>query len=578
MAAAAVTADKFVRSTSASVPTTNAVAPSTNNTNGLTSYGYEEVVLEDHQQKVPIWVGLNCKLVSGISKSTTCHDLISSIVPSSQDPSKYVLIEKWKKMERMLDPSVKILKVWKAWGDQIADVSFILRSSSTADGYIDKKSSRKVHRKRSSSHHHHQKVAGHEEDSDKEEHRDAMEQLIKLVLTQGEAIQAQLKKLRQQEAQIDRYEERMHKIRSSQLGENYVVETYLKGDTKPRKTKRREKSPCKKDAHGGLHRHHHHHRPHNVQAADPEVEKEPLDVNPSSSSANKPSTNRPVDEYDGEEETDLPESTENIQERTELMENIFHLNVRLTQEEERLVKLGLKIRKLSDKQRKAEWEELALQDITQELEHLKEVTNEQTKEIELNENNLTALEQLLDDKHDHVAFLTHEIKLIDEQSEMLQRKVLELTTGGVNFDQVYQSDVVTSSYATIHHPLPSTSEEPAHYFESVEEDTTSKQVDGKGKNLKGRGVVVDPSNSFKVPTLSMSNPPSTRYKCQQHQHETCTSSCSNSSSVCVQLTQKQCGGSTSSDPQDNDSNSDTGISSLHSSVDENPMFVLDTLV
>jgi len=357
------------------------------------------------------------------------------------------------------------------------------------------------------------------------------------------------------------------------------VETYLKGDTKPRKTKRREKSPCKRDAHGGLHRHHHHHRPHNVQAVEPEVEKEPLDVIPSSSTACKSSTNRPVDEYDAEEEEELPESTENIQERTELMENIFHLNVRLTQEEERLVKLGLKIRKLSDKQRKAEWEELALQDITQELEHLKEVTNEQTKEIETNERNLTAMEQFLDDKHDHVAFLTHEIKLIDEQSEMLQRKVLELTSGGVNFDQAYHSDVVTSSYAAIHRPLPSVSEDTDHHaphFES-DEDTTPKQVDGKVKVLKSSRVA-DPINSFKVPTLATSNPTSARYKCQQHQHETCSSSCSNSSSVCVQLTQKQCSGSTSSDPQDNDSNSDTGISSLHSSVDENPMFVLDTLV
>lgn len=57
------------------------------------------------------------------------------------------------KMERILDPSVKILKVWKAWGDQIGDVSFVLRSSPAADGYIDKKSSRKVHRKRSSTYH-----------------------------------------------------------------------------------------------------------------------------------------------------------------------------------------------------------------------------------------------------------------------------------------------------------------------------------------------------------------------------------------------------------------------------------------
>lgn len=56
--------------------------------------GYEV----EQEPKVPIWVGLNCKLVSGISKGTTCHDLISSILPSSEDASKYVIIEKWKKV------------------------------------------------------------------------------------------------------------------------------------------------------------------------------------------------------------------------------------------------------------------------------------------------------------------------------------------------------------------------------------------------------------------------------------------------------------------------------------------------
>lgn len=63
-------------------------------------------------------------------------------------------------MERMLDPTVKILKVWKAWGDQIDDVSFVLRTAPTGDGYIDKKTTRKVHRKRSSNFHQ-QKISNH---------------------------------------------------------------------------------------------------------------------------------------------------------------------------------------------------------------------------------------------------------------------------------------------------------------------------------------------------------------------------------------------------------------------------------
>ena len=71
-----------------------------------------------------------------------------------------------------------------------------------------------------------------------------MERLLKLVLTQGETIQAQLKKLRHQEEQIERYEEQMHRLRSLQEGENYVVDSYLRDD-KGKKIRKRDKSPRK---------------------------------------------------------------------------------------------------------------------------------------------------------------------------------------------------------------------------------------------------------------------------------------------------------------------------------------------
>lgn len=325
-----------------------------------------------------------------------------------------------------------------------------------------------------------------------------MEQLIKLVITQGEAIQAQLKKLRQQEVQIERYEEKMHKIRTSQHGENYVVDTYLQDDlAKHRRPKRRDKSPSKKDHHHHLHFH-----------SKPKEDKPEVKV---------ASTNDP------EECDDLAGDAETIKEKTVLMENIFQLNVKLTQEEERLVKLGLKLRKLAERQRKSEWEQISMQDLTQELDQLKSVTNSQSKEIEENEENLTGLEQLLDDKHDHIAYLTREIQLIDEQSELLQRKVLEL--------------------ATIEMAA-----------EKVSDGESHREELGKCGYHTGESGTTQ----------------GTRFKVQS-----CSSSCSNSSSsVCVQMGGKTPGATEAHD----DSNSDTGISSLHSSVDESPMYVLDTLV
>lgn len=62
-------------------------------------------------------------------------------------------------MERRLDGNVKILKVWKAWGDQKDDVNFILRQHHCTDGYIDKKLSSKAPRRSKTSSGHHRYVS-----------------------------------------------------------------------------------------------------------------------------------------------------------------------------------------------------------------------------------------------------------------------------------------------------------------------------------------------------------------------------------------------------------------------------------
>nr|CAI5832932.1 unnamed protein product [Callosobruchus analis] len=55
------------------------------------------------------------------------------------------------------------------------------------------------------------------------------EELLRLVLKQGEVIRKQLKKLRHSEHQIGFLEDKTHRARVKKHGSNYLLETYLKG-------------------------------------------------------------------------------------------------------------------------------------------------------------------------------------------------------------------------------------------------------------------------------------------------------------------------------------------------------------
>ena len=200
---------------------------------------------------------------------------------------------------------------------------------------------------------------------------ESMERILSLVLTQGETIQAQLRKLRVQEEQIERYEEQMHRIRSLKDGENYVVDSYLDdqdeaalaaardkgskglfglgrsaGSSLKRRDKRadagklsskgksKERTTGKKRGGG-------------KNAASAEGRRLLEQLSPKvrgvdeivPGTGDDPSAASPED--DG-----LPISCLNaLLEQKELIERICEVNSELTKEEERLVKLGLKIRK-----------------------------------------------------------------------------------------------------------------------------------------------------------------------------------------------------------------------------------------
>lgn len=81
------------------------------------------------------------KVVCGVTKHTTCLDLIQALLedhktlPESKrlmhgEPKDFCLVERWKGFERALPPLTRILRLWCAWGDQRPFIQFLLVKTS----------------------------------------------------------------------------------------------------------------------------------------------------------------------------------------------------------------------------------------------------------------------------------------------------------------------------------------------------------------------------------------------------------------------------------------------------------------
>lgn len=81
------------------------------------------------------------KVVCGVTKHTTCTDLIQALLEDHKSvPEKkqvlhgeakdFCLVERWKGFERALPPLTRILRLWYAWGDQRPFIQFILVKTS----------------------------------------------------------------------------------------------------------------------------------------------------------------------------------------------------------------------------------------------------------------------------------------------------------------------------------------------------------------------------------------------------------------------------------------------------------------
>ncbi|KAL4613525.1 ras association domain-containing protein 10-like [Arapaima gigas] len=230
--------------------------------------------MEPEESKISVWVCREEKLVSGLSRRTTCADVVKVLLEEQSvrgcaaaagalcgPPQSYCIVEKWRGFERILPNKTKILRLWSAWGDEQENVRFVLVKSDaslasagprsaearvvlskegprTARGTarttmafsaekqrrIVRKAFRKlekINKKRAQS-------SSKESCSSVEK----METLVHLVLSQDHTIRQQIQRIKELDREIDRYEAKVHFDRMKRHGINYVQDTYLV-DAKP---------------------------------------------------------------------------------------------------------------------------------------------------------------------------------------------------------------------------------------------------------------------------------------------------------------------------------------------------------
>lgn len=235
--------------------------------------------MEPEERKISVWICQEEKLISGLSRRTTCSDVVRVLLEDSHHrrqrpappepaggmlsgpPHSYCIVEKWRGFERILPNKTKILRLWVAWGDEQENVRFVLvrseaslpnagprsaearvvlskerpgrglgaaRASLALTQERQRRVVRKAFRKLAKINKRRQQPLAREASS-----AERMETLVHLVLSQDHTIRQQIQRLRELDREIDRYEAKIHLDRMKRHGVNYVQDTYLVGTGEP---------------------------------------------------------------------------------------------------------------------------------------------------------------------------------------------------------------------------------------------------------------------------------------------------------------------------------------------------------
>ncbi|XP_070611879.1 ras association domain-containing protein 9 [Erythrolamprus reginae] len=208
------------------------------------------------EQEITVWVCQEEKIVSGLTKHTTCMEVVEALLEEHQttlaekrflfgECKDYCIIEKWRGSERVLPPLTKMIRLWKAWGEEQPNLHFVLVKADaflplplwrTSEAKIvpnlemhldlspanymkmlsmDKQ--KRILRKTF------KKLAKLKQEGVLQE-RDNMETLIHLILSQDHTIHQQINRMKELDMEIEECEA---KFQLESDGESYVQESYL---------------------------------------------------------------------------------------------------------------------------------------------------------------------------------------------------------------------------------------------------------------------------------------------------------------------------------------------------------------
>ncbi|XP_012507165.1 PREDICTED: ras association domain-containing protein 9 isoform X1 [Propithecus coquereli] len=216
--------------------------------------------MDSEEKEIVVWVCQEEKIVCGLTKRTTSADVIQALLEEHETtfgekrfllgkPNDYCIIEKWRGSERALPPLTRILKLWKAWGDEQPNMQFVLLKADaflpvplwrTAETKLvqhteklwelspanymktlppdkQKRIVRKTFRK----------LAKIKQDTVSHD-RDNMETLVHLIISQDHTIHQQVKRMKELDMEIEKCEAKFHLDRVENDGENYVQDAYLR--------------------------------------------------------------------------------------------------------------------------------------------------------------------------------------------------------------------------------------------------------------------------------------------------------------------------------------------------------------
>uniref|UniRef100_A0A3P8X4A8 Ras association domain family member 10 n=1 Tax=Cynoglossus semilaevis TaxID=244447 RepID=A0A3P8X4A8_CYNSE len=220
--------------------------------------------MEPEEGKISVWVCREEKLVSGLTKRTTCADVVRVLLEEqvlgqgaaamlSSSPESYCVVEKWRGFERILPNKTRILRLWAAWGEEQENVRFVLVknaaslpntgprsaearvvqsresgcwSAAAAAANLTQEKQRRIVRKA---------FRKLEKMNKKKEQTlckdqssvEKMETLVHLVISQDHTIRQQIHRLKELDREIERYEAKVHLDRIKTHGANYVQDTYM---------------------------------------------------------------------------------------------------------------------------------------------------------------------------------------------------------------------------------------------------------------------------------------------------------------------------------------------------------------